>query len=232
MLEDVLIHEISHIKRKDWLAMTFSHLVTYMNWFNPLCWFIKSRLDEAAENCCDLAVLNFGKSKTEYADNLVCIAKQSNKESPLLAQMLVNKSKFHKRIKLILEGKMTTLVHRSIRNFSAALVAILVLAGAGLQVIAADADRIELSPISAPTPYYPRIAADEGLEGWVQLEFTVESSGSVDPGSIVVVDESPAGIFTRSAIAAAESFQFSPRIENGVPVDVPGVQYVYRYVLN
>ena len=80
-------------------------------------------------------------------------------------------------------------------------------------------------------PFTPTQAADEGVEGFVHLEFTVDSTGSVDPGTIVVLDESPANVFTNSALAAAETLVFSPRVDNGEPVPVPGVQFVYRYEL-
>jgi protein TonB len=48
---------------------------------------------------------------------------------------------------------------------------------------------------------------------------------------VAVVDAEPADIFNASARRAAEKFEFSPRIRNGVPVDVPNVQYVFRYKL-
>ena len=135
--------------------MIITHLLTYLNWFNPLCWVLKSKLEDEAENCCDTAVIESGKSTTDYAENLISIAKQSRKESVLLAQMLVNKSKFHKRVKLILEGNMNLLNYKSIRYFISILISAGVLLGAGTQVFSADAVREELYAISTPIAVYP-----------------------------------------------------------------------------
>ena len=232
LLEDVLVHELTHIKRLDWLSMLVSHSIACVFWFNPLCWVAKSKLDEEAENCCDSAVLEYGKLNTEYAENLIRIARQSRDEQPLLAQMLISKSKFNKRIKLILEGNMKILNNKYIRYSFSVLVTLAVLIGAGTQVLSAQAGNREYYPINAPIPPYPTIAVEQELEGHVLLQFTVEETGAVDVSSIVVLDESPAGIFSNSAINAAETFTFSPRVEDGLSVEVLGVQYMFRYVLD
>lgn len=100
-----------------------------------------------------------------------------------------------------------------------------------MPVMSANEVDEEYYPITIPTPYYPRVAADEGIEGHALLEFTVLPSGNVDTSTIIVIDESPAGVFTDSAMAAVETMQFSPRIENGRAIEVPGVQFMYRYRL-
>lgn len=231
MLEDVLIHELAHIQRRDWLAMTVSHVIACIFWFNPLCWLLKSKLNDEAENCCDAQVLQFGKLNTTYAENLISIAKQSSAEPSLLAQTLVNKSKLHKRVKLILEGNMKLSDSKSIRHLYTSFITAIVVLGASMQVLAADDGREELYPINTPLPVYPADAEEQNLEGWVLVEFTIDAAGGVDGSTVKVVSESVPGVFSESSIAAAENFQFSPRIDQGKAVAVPGVQYVFRYVL-
>ena len=92
--------------------------------------------------------------------------------------------------------------------------------------VATDGDFL---PIMKVAPEYPRRAASRGIEGYVLLEFTVTSLGSVrDP---VVVDASPPGVFERAATAASLKFRYKPRVLNGQPVDVRGVRNVIRFEL-
>lgn len=90
----------------------------------------------------------------------------------------------------------------------------------------------EMIPINVVEPFYPTRAANESIEGWVHVRFTVTAAGVVDPQSIEIIEAQPEAIFDTSAIRATSEFQFSPRIRSGVPVDVPNVQYVFRYQMN
>ena len=89
----------------------------------------------------------------------------------------------------------------------------------------------DYTPLYAVAPEYPERAAQRGLEGWALVDFTVGSNGAVIEGTIRVIDAEPSNIFNRSAIRAASQFEFQPRTENGVPVDVPNVQYLFRFQL-
>lgn len=89
----------------------------------------------------------------------------------------------------------------------------------------------EMLPLVNVTPEYPTRAASRGIQGWCQVRFTVDGNGNVVEDTIEVVDAEPPGIFDRSSIRAAARFKFQPRVKDGVGVAVPGVQYVFRYVL-
>lgn len=86
-------------------------------------------------------------------------------------------------------------------------------------------------PLVAIAPQYPTRAAQRGIEGWCLVSFTVDGLGNVVEDSIVVVDAEPPNIFDRSSVRAAARFKFQPRVVNGQGVEVPGVQYVFRYEL-
>ena len=58
-----------------------------------------------------------------------------------------------------------------------------------------------------------------------------DGKGDVIPDSISIVDADPPNIFNRSAIRAAVRFKFQPRVQGGEGVDVPGVQYLFRWTL-
>lgn len=76
-------------------------------------------------------------------------------------------------------------------------------------------------PIVRVAPVYPARALSRGLEGHVDLSFTVTETGSViDP----IVIFSTSSLFDRAASRAVLKFKYKPRVVDGVPVAVPGVK--------
>lgn len=87
-------------------------------------------------------------------------------------------------------------------------------------------------PIYKDPPSYPRTAIEQGIQGWVYTEFTVNEDGTVDSESIVVLDEEPARVFTDSALISARSLRYVPKLdENGRPIDAEGVTYLFQFSL-
>ena len=95
-------------------------------------------------------------------------------------------------------------------------------------ISATDGDYL---PLVAIAPQYPTRAAQRGIQGWCLVSFTVDGMGNVVEDTINVVDAEPASIFDRSSIRAAARFKFQPRVVDGQGVEVPGVQYLFRYQL-
>ena len=71
-------------------------------------------------------------------------------------------------------------------------------------------------------PKYPARAASRHIEGWVTVEFTVQTDGSVDDA--VVVNSEPEGVFDEAALTAIGKWQFKEKIVNGVAVTQCAVQ--------
>jgi protein TonB len=80
----------------------------------------------------------------------------------------------------------------------------------------------EYLPIVKVTPVYPRRALQRGIQGYVIVEFTVNKTGAVV--DIFVVEANPEGIFDDAAMDAAKKFKYKPRVVNGEPAAVSGVQ--------
>lgn len=66
-------------------------------------------------------------------------------------------------------------------------------------------------------PKYPRSAERRGLNGWVDIVFTVTTDGNVR--DIEVRNSEPGTMFVNSAIAAVERWEFEPVVENGAVVE-------------
>ena len=76
-------------------------------------------------------------------------------------------------------------------------------------------------PIVRVAPVYPARALSRGLEGHVDLSFTVTAAGTVrDP----IVMFSTSSLFERAATRAVLKFKYKPRVVDGIPVDVPNVK--------
>ena len=69
----VLLHELAHIQRRDWLMQTIAQITCAVYWFNPLVWFAVRRMRTEAEQACDDHVLNTGYQSTDYAQHLLDI---------------------------------------------------------------------------------------------------------------------------------------------------------------
>jgi protein TonB len=83
-------------------------------------------------------------------------------------------------------------------------------------------------PIVRVAPVYPARALSRGLEGFVDLQFTVTTAGTVEEP---VVIQSTSSLFERAAIRAVLKFKYKPRVVDGVPVRVPGVKTRITFLL-
>lgn len=76
-------------------------------------------------------------------------------------------------------------------------------------------------PIVRVAPVYPARALSRGIEGYVDMSFTVTTTGTVrDP----IVVFSTSSLFDRAATRAVLKFKYKPRVVDGQPVEVPGVK--------
>ncbi len=98
--------------------------------------------------------------------------------------------------------------------------------GLDLGAVASDQDIV---PIVRVDPQYPIRAADRGIEGWVEVEFTISAAGTVK--NPVVVASHPSSVFNRAAIRAIRKWKYSPKIEDGVAVERMGVNVRINFTL-
>jgi bla regulator protein blaR1 len=98
--EAVLLHELSHIRRYDYLVNVFISVIHTVLYFNPFVKLFVTTAEHKREESCDQVVLQFGYDKVGYATALLNLEKASA-QSRLLAIGATGKSNFVQRIEKI-----------------------------------------------------------------------------------------------------------------------------------
>ena len=75
----VLLHELAHVQRRDVLSQIAANLITAVWWFQPLCWINRRSLRRESEGACDALVLAYGVRPSDYAAQLLEIARSFRK---------------------------------------------------------------------------------------------------------------------------------------------------------
>jgi uncharacterized protein (TIGR03435 family) len=103
-LKAVLLHELTHVWRRDNLTAAIHMVVEGLFWFHPLVWWIGGRLVDERERACDEAVLCELREPRTYAEGIVNVCRRYV-ESPLITVSGVGGSSIRTRIHAILANR-------------------------------------------------------------------------------------------------------------------------------
>lgn len=101
---NVLLHELAHVRRRDYCFQLLTRLVAAVFWFHPLVWIAVRRVRLEQERACDDYVLRSGVRPSEYARQLVGLARSlSSVRNPAhLGGVGASRSDFLRRMRSLL----------------------------------------------------------------------------------------------------------------------------------
>lgn len=98
-MEYILLHELAHIRRWDYLANIVQSLAEVLLFFHPVVWLVSKQIRQERENCCDELVLTYNEDKIQYAKALLSL--ETMRQSGSGMAMAANGGKLFQRIRRI-----------------------------------------------------------------------------------------------------------------------------------
>lgn len=104
-MEAIILHELAHIKRHDYLMNLVQIAIETVLFYNPFVWLISTIVRREREHCCDDIVLKQNIAPINYANALVSLETIKVKEFELALAATGNKNQLLNRIKRMMEMK-------------------------------------------------------------------------------------------------------------------------------
>jgi beta-lactamase regulating signal transducer with metallopeptidase domain len=98
----VLLHELSHVQRHDFVIRFLAEITCAVLWFQPLAWMSRRQLLEEQERACDDRVLAMGEKASSYA-RLLLEWQERLPGRDLLAVGMAQRSSLERRLRAILD---------------------------------------------------------------------------------------------------------------------------------
>jgi beta-lactamase regulating signal transducer with metallopeptidase domain/tetratricopeptide (TPR) repeat protein len=101
----VLLHELAHVLRADWVALLIGQAASAVYWFHPLAWSIRVHMQKDCERACDDVVLAAGTRPSVYAAHLLSIIRslRLSHQRALPAVAMARRSYWDGRMRAILD---------------------------------------------------------------------------------------------------------------------------------
>ncbi|HEY4327166.1 MAG TPA: M56 family metallopeptidase [Mucilaginibacter sp.] len=137
-VEAILVHELAHIRRRDYLVNLLQSLMEIIFFFNPAVLWISALIKTERENCCDDIAVAQSSSKADYIRALVS-CQEYNSLSPAYAMALSgNKTHLLARVKRIITNN-----NHSLNMMEKSLLAICLVSAGLLTAAFSNADKID-----------------------------------------------------------------------------------------
>lgn len=101
----ILLHELAHIKRNDYLLNFIQSFLELILFFNPFAVLLSKTAKKERENCCDDWVITYKFNRLEYAKALLILEEQRQQHLPLILAATNNKKLLLQRIKRLVNNQ-------------------------------------------------------------------------------------------------------------------------------
>ena len=148
----VLLHELAHIKRFDWLWSMTIQLTTALCWINPFLWWIKRQHINSMESACDEWVLSQSIKPSDYAQTLLQFHQTNQTSHTLMAVMMAQPSPLFTRLQTILNPQQRRKTMTQFQQHLITASAISLMALTGFTQLTHATPTSPEAPLAAPFP--------------------------------------------------------------------------------
>jgi hypothetical protein len=181
-LRAVLLHELAHVARRDWLWRQVADVACAVFWFHPLVWWAANRISVESEAACDDRVLAAGMPASDYAQSLLEVIQSMNGKHSLPAVAMARGSRLERRIRAILAGRRRGAVTPVAAVATAILTAAVVVPVAGT--------RVTVRPLKT-TPPVPSVATTQAVEVTQKPAIVTEEASRIEEHPADVLATTP-----------------------------------------
>ncbi|SEN64556.1 BlaR1 peptidase M56 [bacterium A37T11] len=202
--ELILLHELAHVRRQDYLLNLLKSFIEAFLFFNPFVWLCGRIIQAERENACDDLVIGISSRTVDYAHTLFRVAAHSVRQKPSLALGAAGQHKYH----LLQRIKRMTNMKTKQNYFKQPLIAMIlaVLVSGSIAWVKPQEKVVKIAP-----PYLPANKLDTPCD-------SVPGKDSlIQPPLPPVAPEPPAPIDSVTFIAASD-----PIIEINITDTIPG----------
>lgn len=186
-LEFILLHELAHLQRKDWLVNLLVHAIGIFFFFHPLFYLVRKRLADVQEQICDGWVIQATGQRADYAQCLVDMLNQSVHRTKLALALGHQRSQLKNRVKAILDNGFPLNLHlrRRVGILIGGLTLLLVLPLSMAQIMPLRTISLPLAESVPEVCIRGRILSPDGKPlSNTKLKFSVHQVQSFDGSSI------------------------------------------------
>lgn len=231
-LEALLIHELAHVRRGDFIANMIQAFAEALLFYHPAVWWLSGRIRQEREHCCDDAAVQACGDSILYASALAGL--EELRMQPTLVTDLApaaSGGRLMSRIQRLLRPRIT---QSTAAPLAALLPALLLVASLGVASLSASAPTTPESPTSAPetagpvdmdfsqikvkvqppAPAYPPDAKEARIQGTVVVRVVIDVDGKVTEAKAL---SGPAEL-QACAVEYAKAWEFEPARVKGKPM--------------
>jgi beta-lactamase regulating signal transducer with metallopeptidase domain len=213
----VLCHELSHVKRGDFLVMLLVRLSLAVAWVNPLTWVVFGMLRREQEKACDEMVLRTGLKPSVYAAHLLSFRRAAGRRFQPAAALLglFGRSPLNERLAAILKHK---LVFREVKMKTKLALGCAVILAVALVGTARPAAPVEIQEVPSVAA---EAAAAEPAPVAVQAPEAQAAAQASAPAAQAEKDKAKAKAEADAAKQVrVKKIRIEPAGEKGAPVEV------------